>query len=183
MAPDEKGIDSSQEVNTRHTVLRRIVVRIVLSILGKSFASTSRFQKNVMEEVSSWPEDFSFEMRVNPDGPSIALEKRKGILVYCKKGENTKAPDLIISFKNMKSAYLLFTAQMSTVRGYCEKRMSVSGDITIATSIIRCMNVIEAYLFPYIIARRVIKRVPKISFSVKTLGRIRLFTTGVLLGR
>lgn len=171
------------EIHPKKNHVMRLVVVFVLSILGKSFSSASRFQKDVQREVSNWPDGFSFVMRVDPNGPSIILVKEENVLKFRRIRIESSKVELVITFKNMKSAFLLLTAQMSTVRGYCEKRMSVSGDIMIATSIIRCMNIIETYLFPRIIARKVVKRIPEISFLSKTLGRIRIYTTGLLFGR
>ncbi|HNX59854.1 MAG TPA: hypothetical protein PKK43_12195, partial [Spirochaetota bacterium] len=136
-----------------------------------------------MQICPRWPDGFSFEMRVVPDGPSIILVKDKNVLIFRRNKIGSLKADMVISFKNMKSAFLLLTAQMSTVRGYCEKRMSVSGDIMIATSIIRCMNIIETYLFPKIIARMVVKRIPDIPFLSVAMGRIRIYTIGLLIGR
>lgn len=183
MVVENESSVNCRGIHPKRKHVERLVVGFVLSILGKSFASASRFQKEVQREVSNWPDGFSFVMRVDPDGPSIILVKERNVLIFRRKKIESSKADLVITFKNMKSAFLLLTAQMSTVRGYCEKRMSVSGDVMIATSIIRCMNIIETYLFPRIIARKVVKRIPDLPFLSKTLGRIRIYTTGLLFGR
>jgi hypothetical protein len=158
--------------------LRKLIVKTVLAIIGRSFVSTSHFDPIIKSEIASWPKDFIFVMRINPDGPSMAVVKKDGKLRY-KSSADHKSADLVVSFKNMESAFLLFTARISTAQGYCEHRLGVTGDIPMAMSAIRCLNVIETYLFPHIVARAVVKRVPHIPVIRLLLGRARLYCLGI----
>jgi hypothetical protein len=161
-------------------LFKRFIVFAVIHIIANAFRSTSRFESLIKKEVNEWPEGFTFMMNVSQSSISIVLQKMCGRLYACDVSE--KNCDLVITFKNVDAAFLLFTAQISTAAGYCEKRMCVSGDIPRAVSIIRALTVIERYLFPAIIARRVMKRLPKINIFRLMFGRIRLYTVGVLFG-
>jgi hypothetical protein len=161
-------------------LFKRFIVFIVIHIIANAFRSTVRFEALIKKEVHEWPEGFTVMMNVAQSTISVVLQKIGGKLYS--RDVSEKKCDLVITFKNIDAAFLLFTAQISTAAGYCEKRMYVSGDIPRAVSIIRALTVIERYLFPAIIARRVMKRLPKINFIRLCLGRIRLYTVGVLFG-
>jgi hypothetical protein len=100
----------------------------------------------------------------------------------CVPSINSSDAHLVVSFKNMESAFLMFTARISTAQGYCEHRLAVTGDIPLAMSAIRCLNVIETYLFPKIIAQNVVKRIPQIPFLRLIVGRARLYCLGIFTG-
>jgi hypothetical protein len=167
-------------MNGSRKLFKRFIVFLVMNIIANAFGSTSRFESLVKKEVDEWPEGFTVMMNVAQSSISIVLQKICGRL--CKRDISEKKCDLVITFKNVDAAFLLFTAQISTAAGYCEKRMCVSGDIPRAISVIRALTVIERYLFPAIIARRVMKRLPTIGFFRLSLGRIHLYTVGVLFG-
>ena len=83
--------------------------------------------------------------------------------------------------KNIESAVLIFTAQIGTPQGYAEHRMSIKGDIGQAMSLIRCLNIVQAYLFPKIISKRILKRVPNFTIK-KHLNRFIIYFVGIPFG-
>ena len=89
----------------------------------------------------------------------------------------------MINFKNLEAAFLMMTAQLGTARAYAEHRMSVRGDLTIALSNIRCLNVVERYLFPTFIAKNVVKRLPDIPAGKRYARRLWVYTMGVVFGK
>lgn len=93
----------------------------------------------------------------------MVLEKRNGRLRYL--GSKKKPADLIISFKTVEAAFLVMSAQLSTPQSYAEHRATLKGDSTAAMSLIRCLNIVQAYLFPKVLSRRVLKRVPEMTPS------------------
>jgi hypothetical protein len=58
----------------------------------------------------------------------------------------------------------------------------VRGDLVLALSIIRCLNVIERYLFPTFIARNIMRRMPAIPFFKRNGLRIWIYLLGVAFG-
>lgn len=156
------------------------VVKIVLFVLGRGFQSIAARDDTVKKEVAGWDESFSVMFQVLPLGPYMSLQKKNGHLQFM--GLNKSYADLVINFKNIQSAFLVFTAQLGTPQGYAQHRLSVEGDISKAMSLIRCLNMVEFYLFPRIIARMVLKRVP--GMTARRMG-LRLYTylLGIPLGR
>lgn len=158
---------------------KKALVGTVLFILGRGFQSIARFDTDVKKEINQWEESFSIMFEIMPKGPYMSLQKRNGRLKYM--GLTKTNADLIITFKNIEAAFLIFTAQLSTAQGYAQHRISVKGDIEKAMSIIRCLNIVQRHLFPRIIARKILKRMPKM--TLRRWGiRVYTYFIGIPLG-
>lgn len=156
-----------------------MVVKIVLFVLGRGFQCLAARDAAIKKEVAGWEESFSIMFRILPRGPYMTLQKINGRMRYT--GMQECNADLIINFKNLESAFMVFTAQLGTAQGYAQHRLSVEGDISRAMSLIRCLNIVEFYLFPALIARRILKRMP--SMSLKKFGlRIYVYLLGIPFG-
>lgn len=158
---------------------KTIVNQIVLFVLGRGFQAASKVDKDVQKEIAAWPEGFTVMMRVLPEGPSMVVRKQNDRIKYI--GTKHNDPDLVVNFKNDDSAFMVFTAQVGTAKGYAEHRMSVKGDLTNAMILIRCLNMIEGYLFPKIINKMILKRVPPMP-PLKQLYRLYIYLIGIPLG-
>jgi hypothetical protein len=81
---------------------------------------------------------------------------------------NVKAPDAdaVIEFKSLDAALLVLTGQIGIDRAYAEHRFSLKGDLfSIGMPLVRCLYIVESYLFPKSIAKKILKRWPKRSSS------------------
>lgn len=156
------------------------VVKIVLFILGRGFQCIAARDETVKREVAGWDESFCIMFQVLPRGPYMSLQKQNGRLQFM--GVTKSYADLVINFKNIESAFMVFTAQLGTPQGYAQHRLSVEGDINKAMSLIRCLNMVEFYLFPGIIARMVLKRVPRMT-AKRLVLRLYTYLIGIPLGR
>jgi hypothetical protein len=166
-------------VSPGHKWFKSLVIKIVFFLLGRSFHSTSKLDPDIIKEIATWEEGFAFMMKIFPNGPRMTVEKRRGILRY--RGSTPESADLVITFKSLESAFLLFTAQCGTCQGFAESRFIVNGDIPAAMSLTRCLNIIQGYLFPSLISRLILKRVPPMPFY-KQLVRLYIYLVGVPLG-
>jgi hypothetical protein len=162
-----------------HKRFKSLVIKIVFFLLGRSFHSTSKLDPDIRKEIAHWEEGFTFMMKIFPNAPRMTVEKRRGILKY--RGSAPESADLIITFKSLESAFLLFTAQCGTCQGFAESRFIVNGDIPLGMSLIRCLNIIQGYLFPSLISRLILKRVPPMPLY-KHLVRLYIYLIGVPLG-
>ncbi len=163
---------------------KKLVVSIVFFVLGRAMQSLSRRDATIQKEVASWPEGTTVLFKVLPASPKFAFCKTpQGNLKYLGTRVGEQQADLVIYFKNVDAAFLMMTAQIGTAQAYAEHRMSVRGDLTIALSNIRCLNVVERYLFPTFLAKRVVKRLPAIPFGLRIGRRLWLYTFGVLFGK
>ncbi len=160
--------------------LKRGIVTFVLFILGRSIQSASRFDKIIQQELHNWPETFTLVYEIFPTGPALILCKQNNTLIRCRNTENV--PDMTIYIKNIEYAFLLMTSQKGAVQAFLEHGAFLKGDITIALSLIRILNRIQVYLYPRILAKRVVKRLPKISFYKRYIGRLRIILLGIPFG-
>jgi hypothetical protein len=158
------------------------LVQFVMWFLGKSLQVASKQEKGIQEELAMWPENFRVLFKINPKGPFMRLRKIAPNRIALDKTTNEDNADLIIYFKNLHSAVLVFTAQKGVPWAFAEHRMAVKGDLPASLSLIRCLNRVQTILFPYLIANLIMKKVPHISFIQKSLLRLRIYTVGITLG-
>jgi aldehyde:ferredoxin oxidoreductase len=172
-----------RDIQPRRKPLKRTVVTAVLFTLGRALQAAARLDPTVAAEVAAWPERYRVAMAVQPRGPHMLLEKdESGRLRYRGMGGDPSTADLVIYFKNLESAFLVLTAQMGTSQGYAEHRMSAKGDLSIAASLIRCLETVEAYLFPSPLARRLMRRLPRFEFWRKQWVRLMIYLVGIPIG-
>lgn len=165
--------------NTWNRKMKFVITKILLFVLGRGFQTIAKIDLEVAKEIYTWDENFTILFEILPNGPYLSLSKQNHRLKYL--GLKKVDADLTIGFKNLEAAFLIFTAQKSTPTGYAEHRLYVKGDLALAMSLIRCLNIVQFYLFPGFIAKKILKRMP--SMSIKKLG-IRLYTylIGIPLG-
>ncbi|MBF0234608.1 MAG: hypothetical protein HQK65_16430 [Desulfamplus sp.] len=77
---------------------------------------------------------------------------------------------------------MIMTPQMGSPQAFAEKRMSIKGDLGIATVFTRTLVIVMATLYPKIIVEKLVKRVPPLTLKRAGL-RVWLYTFGILLGR
>ena len=156
------------------------VVKIVFFILGRALQSASHFDSIIKDEVKEWPENYSIMYKVQPTGPTMMICKEDGRLR--KRTPSEKDASMIIYLKNIEYSFLLVTSQRGTVQAFLESAAYIKGDVPIAMSLIRILDRVQFYLFPRIIAKNVIKRLPKINMTTRYVGRLRLYFLGIPFG-
>jgi len=154
--------------------------KILLFVLGKGYQSASKVDMSIRKEIEKWPKNFNFMMKIDPDGPNISFKKMNNNTVkYMGSKIKEKEIDLIIFFKNIESAFMVLTAQLGTAEATCQHKIGVKGSLPITMSFIRCLNIVETYLFPKFIVKRILRRVPKISFFKKQKNRLFIYLIGI----
>ncbi|MEW5736516.1 MAG: hypothetical protein AB1921_16850 [Thermodesulfobacteriota bacterium] len=143
----------------REKPFKRLVISASMFALGSALEAAAAWDPEVRSEVESWRDPLAILMEVKPNGPYMALEKRDGVLRYL--GPDKISADLVISFKTVEGAFLVMSGQIGTPQSYAEHRATLSGDASQAMSLIRCLTIVQAFLFPRILAERVLKRVPE----------------------
>lgn len=166
-----KEIALNGEIKPGTKPFKTFVVKTVLFVLGRGFQTIAARDAEVKAEVDGWDNKLSIMFEISPNGPYMTLQKIDGSLRYM--GLVKVNADLAVCFKNMDAAFSVFTAQISTPQSYAEHRISVRGDLPKVMSLMRCLDIVEFYLFPGLIARRIIKRMPQM--TLKKFG-LRLYT-------
>ena len=83
---------------------------------------------------------------------------------------------MTVRFKSPADAFRVFTGQIGVAQAYGEHRFVVKGNLSLALAFTRCVDRVEGYLFPAVLAKRILKRLPK-----KEVSSLRVYAS-VLLG-
>ena len=65
----------------------------------------------------------------------------------------------------------VLTGQMGVARAYAEHRFTLKGDIGVTMGLVRMIDIAEAYLFPRIMTKRILRSVPYKEKSTLTIYR------------
>ena len=110
-------------------------------------------------------------MGVLPKGPYISLEKSGDRILYLGKG--LISPDVTFLFKNLDSAVLVLTAQMSAHQAMAECRILLDGQVSYGMEMNRALAIVETYLFPQFILDKIFKSKPQLSlYQLITKGTV-----------
>jgi hypothetical protein len=165
------------------STFKQAVVNIVFFVLGRGLQSAAKHDAAIQKEVAAWPENTVVLFTVLPEGPRMALTRSpEGRLTYAGAHVLDKDATIVVAFKNIQCAFMMLTAQVGTAQAYSEHRLAVRGDLVLALSIIRCLNVIERYLFPTFIAKNILRRLPQISFLKRNGLRTWIYLLGIPFG-
>jgi len=171
------------EILPGKALLKSVFVKAILFVLGRALQYASKIDPVIQQEVQQWPEGYKVVLKVQPDGPGLGLERTSRRRLHSLGSRlQPEAADMVIYFKNLESAFLIFTTQISTAGAQAQHRLSLQGDIALSMSLIRVLDRIETYLFPRFLAQRAVKRLPSIPVLKLHWNRIRIYALGVLLG-
>ena len=146
--------------------IKNISMKTALLAFAAGFEICSELTAEMRLEIADWDEGRRVCIGVLPEGPYITVEKRAGLITYV--GQGRREADITILFKNMDSALLVFTGQTGSADIAGEFRIRVEGSNARAMELTRAMTVVQTYLFPSMILRKTLKRVP--AFDAARLG-------------
>jgi hypothetical protein len=180
---DNLNLQAYPDIPPRSSPFKRMVNKTVLAVLGRSLQSLSRSDPLIQEDISHWPEGFTLMMLVRPDGGSLAVTHLPdGTLKYLGSHWDETRADVVIYIKNIDSAFAMFTGQLGADVAYAQHCMCAKGDLSYTVSVVRVLDVVEAYLFPAFLARRLMKQLPPIPTGRKHLLRLKTYFLGVPFG-
>ena len=144
--------------------LKKSVVGTALIAFGATFEIVSKKDDVIIEELKDWEEGLVLVLGVLPFGPAISMKKEDGRIKYLGKGYKEE-PSLKILFKNVDSAFLPFTGQMGNHTAFAQHRTLVHGSLVDVVKANRVMGLVQTYLLPNIVLKRIFKRPPKYTFK------------------
>jgi hypothetical protein len=151
-------------------------VKLMFDVMGRAMEAASQIDSVFERELKALSPDFVFEMCVKPNGPGLVMQKLPdGSLKYLGANKPRK-PDLSIQFKHLAHAFLVLSFQESTARAFANDRMIVDGEISHALKMVRCLNQLETFILPRLVAERAIKRYPKLSVQEKLKHGARIYS-------
>ena len=141
---------------------------VILYFLSHGLDLLGKKDERVKEELDTWEEGFTWGIDMGEGAPSLFMEKtEKGLSRF--HGEPSDV-DLKITFKSVDSAFLVLSGQVGVAGAYARHGFVLKGDIARAMSVVRCMDLAEAYLFPKLISKKILKEVPE-----KGMGLLRTY--------
>lgn len=152
--------------------IKNVISKIVLFFLYKGFKVTYKHDENVRKEIESWKDGFSAVIDTGYKNTKLIIKKENGKIVKSKTADN---PDIEITFKSLDVAFLMFTGRLGVSKAYAEHRFTLKGEIGKAMSLVRCIDTVEAYLFPKFITKHILKDMPQ-----KNMGIVRTYIAAIL---
>lgn len=144
-----------------------IYVRFMTWLIGRLLEAISLVDKKVRDELTALPDSFAFSMGSLPSGPKFAMQKLADGSLYCLRRNDTDEAGLIISFKHVRHAFLVFAFQEGTAISFANERILVDGEISYAVIVVRCLDRMESLVLPRFIANRALKRYPSVPLHEK----------------
>lgn len=163
------------EVSSRRIWIARckiIFERIILFFLYRGMKVLYKYDTRIHQEISEWPLGRTIVLSACEKGPKLCIRKVSWGIVRTGDIEN---PDILISFKSIDGAFLVFSGQIGTARAYAQHRFLVKGDIAEIMSVVRCIDLTEAYLFPSVMTKRILRKLPE-----KQIGSICVYCHAIL---
>ncbi len=152
----------------------RAYVAIVMGFMSRGIVAASQEDDVIRSEVAGFPEDFTFEMKVLPGGPAMRLKKNAAGAFALWTGEAGRKPTLSIQFKHLRHAWNVLTFQEGTIEAFTNDRMVIDGDIAGAMRMVRVLNRFQALNLPAFVARRTLKRYPRLTTGEKSRQALRI---------
>jgi aldehyde:ferredoxin oxidoreductase len=163
--------------------LKQGLVKTILFILGRALQTASKLDKSIQKELEAFPVGYTAMMYTLPHGPGMAVQKNaNGTFTYLGLKIKPEQADLVIFMKHTEAALMMLTGQIGTSQAMAEHRMMVKGNIHLGMVFTRCLNIVETYLFPQLIVKRILRNVPQIPFWKRYARRLVIYIFGVPFG-
>jgi len=135
---------------------RKALAAVVLWVLGRGLIAGARLDKRVRFEVVSWPDPYTVSLLIAPWGPRVSW-RRKTDTLTCLGSANVDC-DLLVTFKSVDVALPALLGVKGVLDAFAEHRSTVRGDLKVAMSLVRCLHIVEGYLFTDVVTRRILPR-------------------------
>ena len=150
----EGAEDAMSERGWRTKRGRKALAAVVYAVLGRGLVASARLDERVRREVLTWPDGTVVTLRIAPFGPQVSWRTSGGVLEHLGGGQADS--DLLVTFKSVDDALPLLLGMQGILAAFAEHRAIVRGDLAVAMSLVRCLHIVEGYLFPDIMTRRIL---------------------------
>ena len=154
-----------EEIRPPQKRFKRGLASVILWFLGRGFQAAAHVDSYVQDEVRRWEDGTTIVIGVAPDGPHMAVRKQGDGLRFLG-NVNVPDADAIVEFKSLEAGLLVLTGQIGIDQAYAERRFALKGDLfAVGMPMVRCLYIVESYLFPKFIAKKILNRWPGRSSS------------------
>lgn len=137
----------------------KALAAVVFVFLGRGLVAAAKHDDRVRTEVAAWPEEMVVVLAIAPDGPRLTVRKSAGRLEYLGAAPHL-VPTLHVEFKSIDVALPVLVGMKGVLQAFSEHRSTLAGDIGLGMSLVRCLHIVEGYLFPDVIGKRVLPSPP-----------------------
>ncbi|WP_104488031.1 hypothetical protein [Acinetobacter indicus] len=139
--------------------LQQAYVKLMMDVIGRGLVMANQVDQEIKQEVAKFPANFILSMKVFPNGPAFIARVTEDHQLELLPELDGK-PDLVITFKHLTHAFLVFSFQESTAQAFAHDRMIADGDLSYAIRLVRCLNKMEALILPKMVAQLAVKEYP-----------------------
>ncbi len=167
------------KVKLKRKLFSENLLKFTFYILKNSLPTVSRFDKDVKSELSNLPEGFKISLIFEPSNFGITFINNKSRL---KRKSFDHRADLIIYFKELKSSLKMMFGFLRLDYAFSENRLKLKGDIQKGMIFTRVLEYLLTYLYPEFLAKRSVKKIPKIRFLKKIFLRAYIYFLSIPFG-
>ncbi|WP_050636900.1 hypothetical protein [Candidatus Stoquefichus sp. SB1] len=152
--------------------MKNFIIWLVMQFLYRGMKVLYHDDYRIKNELDGWHKDKSIQLKVL-NGPTLTIQYtyQKGL-----SKTNQGYADIVICFKSIQSAFLVFTGMMSVKQAYLEHRFSLRGDVNESMRFVRCVDLVEIYLFPRFMTKRILNHQEKKYKSTLSIYLKAIFT-------
>lgn len=140
--------------------MERKIAEVILYFLYSGLKQLSEQDERIGQEVKDWKPGMIYALKCGTDGPDLYIRKGEYGLEKLDPSIQDVA-DICIQFKSFSHAFRVLTGRQSVADAYAQHNFTLYGDIAGTMSFARCVDLLETYLFPKMITKRILKEVPQ----------------------
>lgn len=137
---------------------QRCTVAIVLRVVHAALVELQKQDSRVAAEFARMPEGLSYSIYTGHNGPCLHVLWQGGKLRRLRTLDKAVCT---LHIKSMPLAFRLFTGQMGLAQAYAAHAFTMAGEVADVMRLARLVNIVEAYLFPNFINRRIMTDIPR----------------------
>ena len=148
------------------------ISKIILFFLYRGLNIIYKYDETLKKEIDSLNYNYKIKLQLSSNCYSLNLVKDKyGFKkIRNKRNKRNKSniddSDLEICFKNIDIAFLVLIGNIGISNAYAMHSFTLKGSINEGLKIVRCIEIVEAYLFPKFITKKILKEVPKRKINI-----------------
>lgn len=135
-------------------IFKITVAKSIMRLLGRAIKGVYKNDENMRDYIATIP--LGYDIKIKIAGTDIALAfaiEEGGVKIYGKKNIPFNC-NLEIEFKNIEYAFPLLIGKKSITSAYCEGDFILKGSIGNAMVLVTVLNLVESYLFPEVLNRK-----------------------------
>ena len=136
------------------------MIKFILNILIRAMKVGLKYDENIKNDFSTLPNGYVVKINILPKNIAVSFKFENNKITKIKNVENLKY-NLLVEFKDEKSAKKVLFGKMSLATAFCEHRIKVYGNLNNAIALTRIINLIECYLFPKFIYAKLFSPIPE----------------------